>query len=222
MHGHRKRALATRSRITDAAYVLFSERGYVATTLEEIAKRAEVALQTVKVVFDGKADLLLATIEHVAVGRDRRPVPEQAWFREAVTTSDGHLALALVVEHGSEIYGRLAPLTPAIQTAASVDDRVAAERKRTIGQRRRGLGRVVASLHEHGHLRRDLDVRKGTDVLFVLQSPECFQAFTKGCGWSETSWKHWQLETLCTRLLERTSASTRMRARDRASGFHDA
>jgi len=216
MNGHRKRSLATRARITEAAYVLFCARGYAATTLEEIAERAEVALQTVKVVFRSKADLLLATIEHAAADGDRRPVPEQEWFMEAVATSDAHLALALVVEHGTEIYRRLAPLMPAVQAAASVDERVAAERKKTVEQRRAGLERIVAGLHRHGRLRADLDVRRGTDVLFVLQSPECFHAFTAGCGWSEASWKDWQFETLCTRLLEHTSASARARARDRS------
>jgi TetR/AcrR family transcriptional regulator of autoinduction and epiphytic fitness len=219
MDGHRKRSLATRTRITEAAYALFCARGYAATTLEEVATRADVALQTVKVVFHGKADLLLATVEHVAAGSDQRPVAEQSWFKEAVTTSDGHLALALVVEHGTEIYRRLAPLMPAIQTAATVDERVAAERKRTVEQRRRGLERVVASLHKHGRLRGDLDVRRGTDVLFVLQSPECFHAFTGGCGWSEASWKEWQLETVCTRLLEHTNASARARAHNRSRAW---
>jgi TetR/AcrR family transcriptional regulator of autoinduction and epiphytic fitness len=216
MNGHSKRSRATRARITEAAYVLFCAQGYAATTLEEIAKRAKVALQTVKVVFRSKADLLLATIGHAASGGDRRPVPERDWFVEAVTTSDAHLALALVVEHGTEVYRRLAPLMPALQTAASVDERVAAERKKTVEQRRAGLQRVIAGLHKHGRLRKDLNVRGATDVLFVLQSPECFHAFTAGCGWSHTYWKDWQFETLCTRLLAHTSASARERARDRA------
>lgn len=219
MNGHRKRSLATRARITEAAYALFCARGYAATTLEEIAGRAKVALQTVKVVFRSKADLLLATIGHAAADGDRRPVPQQEWFMEAIATRDAHLALALVVEHGSEIYRRLAPLMPAVQTAASVDERVAAERKKTVEQRRAGLERVIAGLHEHGRLRRDLDVRRGTDVLFVLQSPECFDAFTAGCGWSEAFWKDWQFETLCMRLLEHTSSSARARARDRARSW---
>jgi AcrR family transcriptional regulator len=216
MNGHRKRSLATRARITEAAYVLFCAQGYAATTLEEIAGRAKVALQTVKVVFRSKADLLLATIEHAAANGDPRPVPEQEWFVEAVSTSDAHLALALVVEHGTEIYRRLAPLMPAVHTAASVDERVAAERKKTAEQRRAGLERIVAGLHKRGRLRGDFDVRRGTDVLFVLQSPECYNAFTAGCGWSEATWKDWQFETLCTRLLARTSARARARARDQS------
>lgn len=36
MNGHRKRSLATRARITEAAYALFCARGYAGTTLEEI------------------------------------------------------------------------------------------------------------------------------------------------------------------------------------------
>ncbi len=219
MDGHRKRALATRARITEAAYALFCAQGYAGTTLEQIAERAGVALQTVKVVFRGKGDLLLATIEYAAMGGDQRPVPEQEWFVETASTDDGHLALALIADHGTEVDRRLAPLMPAIQTAASVDERVAAERKQTLQRRRAGMGRIIESLHQHGQLRRDLDIRKGTDVLFVLQSPESLNAFTTGCGWSLAEWKAWQFETLCTSLLEHTSAPERDQAWERAQAW---
>jgi AcrR family transcriptional regulator len=219
MNGHQKRSLATRIKIMEAAYTLFCAQGYAGTTLEEISQRAGVALQTVKVVFRGKADLLLATIDNAAAGRVQRPVPEQEWYKEAIRTDEAHLALALVVEHGTEVYRRLAPIMPAVQTAASVDERVAAQRKKTIEQRRAGMERIIANLHKRGQLRKDLDVRRGTDILFALHSPECLNAFTEGCGWTVEDWKEWHYESLCTSLLERTSASARAKARDRSRAW---
>src|SRR3954451_8997101 len=49
---------ATRRRVVDAAGQLFLTRGYVATTMTEIAREAGVALQSVYAAGQSKADLL--------------------------------------------------------------------------------------------------------------------------------------------------------------------
>ena len=49
---------ATRRRVLEAARILFLNRGYVATTVAEIARQAGVALQSVYKVGRSKADLL--------------------------------------------------------------------------------------------------------------------------------------------------------------------
>ena len=54
----REQADATRRRIVDAAYRLFSEGGYAAATMDAIAAQAGVAVQTVYHVFNTKAVLL--------------------------------------------------------------------------------------------------------------------------------------------------------------------
>jgi len=44
--GRREKALVTRRRMLKAAYELFCEHGYATTTMDLIAKRADVAVQT--------------------------------------------------------------------------------------------------------------------------------------------------------------------------------
>lgn len=55
-----RRGQRTRRRIGEAALELFSEQGYEATTIQEIAARANVALRTYYYHFDSKADVALA------------------------------------------------------------------------------------------------------------------------------------------------------------------
>ncbi len=55
--GRRERSRRTWARIVHAAAQLFVENGYVATTIEAIAERAEVANQTVYYVFGTKAEV---------------------------------------------------------------------------------------------------------------------------------------------------------------------
>jgi AcrR family transcriptional regulator len=57
---HERRRRQTRDRIAETALTLFSERGYDAVTIAEIAEAADVAKQTVVNHFPAKEDLLLA------------------------------------------------------------------------------------------------------------------------------------------------------------------
>ncbi|KAA9166493.1 TetR/AcrR family transcriptional regulator [Amycolatopsis acidicola] len=57
---HERRRRQTRDKIAQTALTLFSERGYEAVTIAEIAETADVAKQTVVNHFPAKEDLLLA------------------------------------------------------------------------------------------------------------------------------------------------------------------
>src|SRR6266540_1150871 len=73
----RDRARATQWRIMKAAYTLFSEQGYAATTMAQVAEAARVAVQTVYFTFHTKPALLSRAYE-VAVGGEPEPlIPEQ-------------------------------------------------------------------------------------------------------------------------------------------------
>ena len=59
---------ATRARIIEAAHAEFLERGFHGATVTSIAKRAEVASQTVYFVFHTKAELISAVIDAAVMG----------------------------------------------------------------------------------------------------------------------------------------------------------
>ena len=208
----RTRSRRTREKIVHAALERFSADGYVATTLEAIAAQAGVAVQTVKFVFHTKAELLLEVIASAATDDQARPTLEQPWFLEATGAANGHRALALIVEFGTAIYERLAPLVAAIAAAATLDEEVAAQRTKTLAARRAGMARVIQALHRSGELTSDLDIDRATDVMFVLQSPENLHAFTATCGWPVHHYKAWEYKTLCTALLSRTSRAARLQS----------
>ena len=82
----------TRQRLLEQALLLFRERGYAATSLEQIAEAAEVTKGAIYGHFSSKEDLLLSAIEQaptpdsLAILNDySRPLPERlAEFGRAV------------------------------------------------------------------------------------------------------------------------------------------
>ena len=84
-----QQAAATRRSILDAAQRLFEEHGYPATTMEQVAAEAGVALKTVYVAFATKSGLLRALWDLRLKGdQDQAAVAERPWFREVVEEPD--------------------------------------------------------------------------------------------------------------------------------------
>ena len=69
-----RQALETRRKIRTAAQELFEQQGYAATTINQIAERADVAWQTVYSVFKNKP-AILSEIFDVTVAGDDDPIP---------------------------------------------------------------------------------------------------------------------------------------------------
>lgn len=198
----REQAKATRRRIVDTAYELFCAHGYVATTMEMIASGAGVATQTVHYVFRTKAALLQEVIEVAAAGQhDSAPVMQRPWIRDALAADDGRRTLALIVEHGVDIYARVAPLKAAIQTAVSIEPDIDTYWRSVTDARRRGIGELVAVLDTKQQLRDGLTAQKATDLLFVVDSHETYLGLTRDSDWPLEEYKAWLYTTLCQQLL---------------------
>ena len=115
-----EQATATRRRIVDAGYRLFSDDGYASATMEAIAAASGVAVQTVYHVFNTKALLLKEVTQVAAAGQHDAP-PEPEWLAESLEATDGRRGLALMIEQGISSSVRVAPLIGAINAAASTD-----------------------------------------------------------------------------------------------------
>ena len=198
------RALATRRRMQSAAHDLFVGQGYAATTMDQIAVRAGVAVQTVYYTFRSKGRLLCEVVDVVAAGGDETPVMERDWAREMLAASSAQRVLALGVEHGTAIYERVSDLWPSVVAAASVDPDVEAY-WRTIGARRRdGQGRMVARVVGLDGLRSGLDAARATDLTVVLFGHEVYRGLVIDAGWSPEAYRAWLFTTLVQQVLAPT------------------
>jgi len=120
-----EQARLRRQRVVDAALRLFLERGYVATTIEAIAREAAVAPATVYQAF-GSKQAILARILDATIAGDTGPAAllERGWVRQASQDPDPRQRLALVIQHTSGVAARTAPIKEVMRDAAAADPAV--------------------------------------------------------------------------------------------------
>jgi AcrR family transcriptional regulator len=215
----RRRARATRSRITKAAAELFAERGYVGTTMADIAAAAGVAVQTVYFVFHTKAEVLDSAYGLAVMGEDDPAVPQdQEWYRQALAEPDVSIALRLVVHGLSEILRRVAPLDFAVRTAAAADPDASTFLTRNEGMRADGYREMVAFLSHKCPLRENLTETRATDLMLFLASPGAYRALVLERGWTHAEWIAWTSGALAQQLFEGAGQPSGQAAAVRGSG----
>src|SRR6185437_17119394 len=99
-----ERARHRRQRVVDTALRLFLERGYVATTIEAIAREAAVAPATVYQAFGTKQAILARVLDQTITG-DAQPAAllDRDWVKQASQHPDQRQRLALVIRHTSQV-----------------------------------------------------------------------------------------------------------------------
>lgn len=193
------RAAATRGRILDAAYASFAADGYRATTMQAVADRAGVAVQTVYFVFHTKDDLLCAVQERAVIGDDRVPPPQQAELAAAAAEPDLRRAVELFVRGNLAILERVGPLIPTWHAVAG--DPVGQVWRHLEELRYEGYGDLLVQLSARAPLRSGLSHRQATDLLFVLLGPELFRSLVNELGWPSETYAIWVQRTIGEQLF---------------------
>ena len=193
------RTRATRRRIVDAAADLFVEHGYGATTLEQIAARAGVAVQTVYFHFGNKRTVLKEAVDVAAVGDDEQvALLERPWLAELRAEPDPRRVVELWMVSSTAIYRRIGPIMAVVRDAAVTDPEMAAQWAVNEEQRTTAFGELAHELDRRRALNRPVD--EAVDVLCALLGPEVYGVLT-GRGWSPSQWERFTTETITAALL---------------------
>jgi TetR/AcrR family transcriptional regulator of autoinduction and epiphytic fitness len=198
----RRRPEETRRRILEAAHTLFLEHGYAATTMNAIADDAGVAVQTVYFKFHTKGELLMQLV--LSIGADDPGAPrhqDREWYREMIATGNPRRQLALLAEHGTDIFVRIAPLIGLVEAALASDAKLKAVWDATLEDRRRAMREQMEVVARNAPISAELGVDGAADVVFALQRPETLRALTIECRWSVERYKAWLYRTLCQQIL---------------------
>ena len=196
-------ARRTRTAIRDAAARLFVDQGYTATTVQQIAAAAGVAVRTVFNAYPGGKALIFDEALDVALGGDetRRPLMKRPITESVLAERDGQRALHRLADGAGDLYDRAAGLITTYLESAGADPHM--RRHADIGaeEAARIMREVARSLAEHEALRPDLSVDRAADVLLALCSPHVHHLLHRRRGWSSAAYRTWLADTLERALL---------------------
>jgi AcrR family transcriptional regulator len=198
------RAEATRLAIVAAAGRLFAERGYAATSMEEIAAAAGVGRATVFTAVGGKTELLTEAYRLAVRGpaNANTPLGQQARSRRISAEADAHKLLAGYAGVMVEVGRRLAPLYEAVRAAAHADPEARELWQLITEERRTAATGIVRRLAERKALLHDLDRQSASDILWVLNDPALYQLLVTQRRWTQRRFRSWLTGTMQTQLLE--------------------
>ncbi|WP_306216002.1 TetR/AcrR family transcriptional regulator [Actinoplanes sp. RD1] len=188
----------TRRSILDAAQQLFTEHGYFATKVEDIAAAARVAPATVYAVGGGKNGLLRTLIEAATQAAEGSGILARI---EAAT--DPHELVRLVVGATRDEFARWSGLMRQVVAAAPQEPGVRQSMEIAHASLRAGLQLTADRLGELDALRDGLSPARATEILWIYLCNAAWFVRTDDLGWPLEESAAWLLEVLPAALLKR-------------------
>jgi AcrR family transcriptional regulator len=190
---------ATRRRVVDAARELFLTRGYVATTMADIAREAGVALQSVYTAGQSKADLLHLVTDLAVAGDDQEVMlVDRPEFMAVAAESDPVRQVQMIAALIAATLERLAPVWIAYREAAAVDTKAAANLVAAHRRRRETFGDMIDMLPEH-RLRRPRE--KSADTMWAIGSIDVLLLMRTVLERDAAQYAEWLSATLVDQLV---------------------
>lgn len=202
----RRRAQAATSRrgILAAAQRLFSEQGYAATTMAEVAQAAGVSLKTVYLAFETKAGLIRALWDVALRGEPDIAVAEQPWYRAVLDEPDPERKLSITAANSRAVKTRIGGVLAVIRGSALADPDLADLWSLIQTDFHANQQVIVQQLYDAGALRPDLTVERATDILWTLNHPDVWLLLVGARGWTPEQWESWFVDAATSQLLEKS------------------
>lgn len=197
-----EQARQTRRTVLDAARDLFLERGYARTTVAEVARRAEVSVETVYKAFGNKAGLVKAVFDVAVVGDDE-PVPmmQREMVRRTAAEPDPRRKLIGYGEHLVGVGIRTSAIQLLVREAAATDAGAGEVWAQLQVERLTGMAAFAQHLADGGHLRAGVSVEEARDVIWTYNSVELWNLLVDQRGWSPERFGAWVGRQLIAALL---------------------
>lgn len=179
-----QQAEANRRAVLDAATEMFTGRGWVATTMADVADAANLTRQTVYHQFAGKLTLLDACIVHALAGADGARVRDQPAYR-AMGKGDRAMRIRTGAHWLRATHERSAAIQSILDQAA-VTDPAAATR---LAEREAARWNEVA--HATALILGERPSAEAVDAMWALTSRRWWLLLVDGRGWSGDRWERW-------------------------------
>ena len=202
--GRLERARKHREIILDVARREFLKRGYAATTISAIARKAKVSMETVYKGFGGKPGLVRALHDRDLAGRGPVPAPQRSDEMSAREQNPRQIlrnwgALA------SEVTPLVAPMMLLVREAAASDPELAALVHDIDARRLTRMRHNAKVLADRGFLRRGVSVQHAADVMWTLTAAELYELLVIRRGWTPARFGEFIAATMIAAFLPETA-----------------
>lgn len=196
-----EQAARTRQAVLAAARELLGEVGYPAMTVAAIARRADVAVDTVYASVGRKPEVLRQLVESALSGTDETVPAAQRDYVLAIRAADtAREKITIYAEAISRIQGRMAPVFLALRDAAATDPDTTALWREISERRARNMRDFAGNLRATGELREDLSDDEVADILWSMNAAEYWVLLVHERGWTPERFTRWIVDAW-TRLL---------------------
>jgi AcrR family transcriptional regulator len=189
-----RQALETRHRIAAAARRAFAAGGYAATSVEQVAREAGVAVRTVYAAFGGKKPILAAICDQWLAEAGVHEIGA-----EIARETDAARRLALIARVNRRQWEAGRDVVPMLEAAAASDAEVARMLAGWTDTRARLLRQAVGPIA--GQLRPGLDVEAAAATVRGLSATGVYTELVIGEGWTSDHYEEWLAELLVRELL---------------------
>ena len=185
----------TRRRLLIAATEEFQEVGYVAATVNRIAARAGVSVQTLYLAWGSKRDLLRAYLEGTL---SPSGAPPEEHVMSQLVPADPVAVIKQIARIFREVAGRSATGWELYRDAAAVDPAIA-EDWQQLQTLRRGTFELIVSRIPDSALQ--IARADAVDTAWAVASPEIYDLLVRRRGYSLDRFEEWIAITLRSALL---------------------
>lgn len=204
-----EQAAATRRLVLEAAYELFTTRGYAATTVAQIAERAGFAVDTLYAAVGRKPALLREVVETAISGTGEAVrAAERGHVRAIRAASTAPEKIGLYAAALAAMGPRTAPVFLALRDAAARDEQCAALRREITARRAANMLLFAADLRATGELRADLDDAAVADIVWSMNAAEYYALLVHERGWTPERFGAHLADAWCRVLLARPGSGS--------------
>jgi AcrR family transcriptional regulator len=191
-------ALLTRADILGAARRLFAQRGYAATSINDIAEEAGVAIQTIYARLGSKRGMLLALIDLIDEEAGVGPLADQ------VTSAATPLAALRAGVHLTRSFQeRCGDIIEALFTAAGAEPELAEAVAEGQRRHREGARLMIGRIQELGGLRSDVAPEQAQALFALSTNHEAWRELIHGYELDWEPAEDWLVAALSRALLAR-------------------
>lgn len=183
-----------------AASTLFAERGYITTSLAEVAAAAGVARPTVFAAFGSKGALLRQVLDEALAGDDEPvAVADRPWFRPVWDAASPAEVLDAYAGVCTLIGRRAARMFEVVRRAADDSPEVRDLWETLCRNRIAGARMVVERAVDRGAA---VDLERAVDSLWIFNDPAHYDALVHRRDWPETAFTTWLAARMRNAVLD--------------------